>query len=165
LVLSSVSPLIKFSIGLWIVLTAALAAAVVMHYRNNAGTARIVLHLTDALLKLDLKFGVLHVRDGKDEVRDSGPILNEEIPFKAIDRHGTMEATIRYRKTLGFQFKCFVDYSGAYDDDKLEQLLKGAKFSNISKGQGPIHRIFFILDEYPVYDTIDKFTNNYFYPA
>jgi len=162
--LLSLSPLTKvILVGGWLVLTVLLVLLLVQK-TSDAATARIVIHLGDDLQKLNLRFGVLHVRDGKDEMKDSGPILNEEIEFRPVDRRGTMEATVTYSKRLGFQFKSFVDH-GEYDYERIEQLLKNSQFTDISRGQGKKFRIWFILNDFPTYNTFDGFLNNYYYPA
>jgi hypothetical protein len=158
------SPLTKLVFVVWVVLTAILILMLFVPRGSGVETTSIVIHLSDELQKLNLQFELLHVRDGKDQVKDSGPLLNEEVPFRPIDRHGTLEAAVTYRKRLGFQFKCFVN-QGEVDYSKLEQLLKESGFVNISKGVGPRFRIFFVLQDYPTYTTIDGFLNNYFYPS
>jgi len=162
--IGSLSPLLKIALAAWAVLTVAIVVLFFLHRESGSATTRIVLHVTGELNELKLSFGVLHVRDGKDEVRESGPLLNEEIPFKSIDRHGTMEATIRYKKHLGFQFKCFVDH-GAHEYAKIERLLTESGFLHVSKGDGAEQRIWFILNEYPTTKTVDGLINNYFYPS
>jgi hypothetical protein len=134
-----------------------------MRTKSEVANARIVIHLSEELQKLNLDFTLLHPRDGKIEV-DCGPLLNEEIPFRALDRHGTLEANVKYTKPLGFQFKCFVN-QGRYDYDTILQLLKANRFEKIAKGAGPNFRIFFILPEYEKYKTPDGLLNNYFYPS
>jgi hypothetical protein len=158
------SPLTKIVFIIWVLLTAIVILMLFVPKTSETASARIVIHLSEELQKLNLRFELLHVRDGKDEVKDSGPLLNEEVPFRAIDRHGTLEANVRYSKRLGFQFKCFVN-QGEYGYGQLEQLLKDSQFVEISKGVGPKFRIFFILQDYPTYKTIDGFLNNYFYPS
>jgi len=150
-------------VGVWAALTFALVL-VLIHRGNEVATVRIVIVLNDDLQKLGLRFWLLHVRDGKDEIKDAGPLLNEEIAFKSLDRHGTMEATVTYSKRIGFQFKCFVEQVD-YPYERVEQLLKESDFSEPSKGVGPKYRIFFILKEYPTYKTIDGFVNNFYYPS
>jgi pimeloyl-ACP methyl ester carboxylesterase len=132
--------------------------------KSEVANALIFIHLSEELQKLNLDFTLLHMRDGKDEVKDSGPILNEEIPFRALDSRGTLEANVIYTKRLGFQFKCFVS-QGRYDYDTILQLLKANRFTEIAKGAGPNFRIYFILPEYDTYKTTDDLLNNYFYPS
>jgi len=171
--ISSLSPHMKILLTLWwgllavfLVLTAAIFVLSRQEEQvSDIATANIVLHVTGELTDLKLHFGVLHVRDGKDEVPDHGKLLNEEIPFDAIDRHGTLSAAIQYDKHLGFQFKCFVDYSG-HEYAKIKQLIEiDNRFRDVSKGGGAEQRIWFILEEYPTTKTVDGFVNNYFYPS
>jgi hypothetical protein len=174
MLLYSMSPAFKVVVGVvWLVFTwwylAVLIAPtrpgnVVQTEQGNVASTRIVLPLTDALQDKNLIFGVLHVRDGKDDVPGSGDPVNEEIPFKAIDRSGMIEATIRYQKNLGFQYKCYVDYSSdTYEN--VQRRLQAAGFENISMGEGVPHRIFFTIKGKPLYTTIDGLINNFFYPA
>jgi hypothetical protein len=149
--------------AVWLALTFALLLILVPK-GHDVATARIVIVLNDDLQKLNLKFWLLHVRDGKDEVRDAGPLLNEEIAFRPVDRRGTMEATVRYAKSLGLQFKCFAE-QGNHTFETVETRLKDNGFVEISKGVGPKFRVFFILTEHPTYTTVDKFLNNYYYPS
>jgi hypothetical protein len=152
-----------FLVALWIVFTVGVVF-LLLQKSNDTASARIVIHLSDDLQKLNLQFGLLHVRDGKDEVPGSGDPINEEIPFKSIDRHGTIEATVIYTKRLGFQFKCFVDHR-PYEYAQIENLLRDAGFLEPSEGGGKKFRIWFILDGYRTYTTIDGFLNNYYYPS
>lgn len=128
------------------------------------GRASIILHLNSKLHGMGLKFGLLHVRNGKDEVKDSGPLLNKELYFSAIDRRGTLQTVVAYRKDTGFQFKCFADMNG-YDFEAVAQALKENGFVEISKGGGELSRVWFILPNYPQYTTIDKLVNNFYYPS
>jgi hypothetical protein len=159
----SLSPLAKALLVGWVVVTA-LLVFLLLQNTSEVATAHIVIRLSDDLQKLNLHFGLLHVRDGKDELKDSGPLLNEEIEFRAVDRRGTLEAVVKFSKRLGFQFKCFVD-QGEYGYDRIETLLKDNKFVEISKGEGKRNRIWFILPDQSTYKTFDEFINNYYYPA
>ena len=53
---------------------------------------------------------VRHVRDGKDEVDDKGPLLNEDKEFSLAGRNDEWVVTLWYLKNLGFQFKCYAKY-------------------------------------------------------
>jgi hypothetical protein len=159
----SLSPLTKAILVGWIVATAVLVF-LLMQNTSEVATARIVIRLGEDIQKLNPRFGLLHVRDGKDELKDAGPLLNQEIEFRAVDRRGTFEAVVKFSKRLGFQFKCFVDH-GEHGYEQIEALLKDNKFTEISKGEGKRNRIWFILPEYPTYKTFDGFINNYYYPA
>jgi hypothetical protein len=159
----SLSPLTKAILVGWLVVSGVLVF-LLMQNTSEVATARIVIRLDEDIQKLNLRFGLLHVRDGKDELRDSGPTLNEEIEFQAVDRRGTFEAVVKFSKRLGFQYKCFVD-QGEHGFEKVEALLKSNRFVEISKGEGKRNRIWFILPEHPTYKTFDGFINNYYYPA
>jgi len=163
--------LIKVIIVLWIFSTAALIVVYGLAYvrkmsASDLASTRIVIHLSDDLQKLDLQFGLLHIRDGVDQQRDSGPLRNTEMAFAPVDRHGTLEVVVTYQKRLGFQFKCFVD-AGSRPFDEVSRLLAENGFVDVSPGQGVRSRIWFILNEYPTVETDNKppFKNNFFYPA
>jgi hypothetical protein len=126
--------------------------------------APIILRLNPQLQGMDLKFGLLHVRDGKDEVKDSGPLLNKEIAFHEIDRRGTLQAVVVYPENIGFQFKCFVDIKGN-DFEKVKKALEDNGFTEISQGGGKASRIWFILPEYKTYKTVDGLLDNFYYPS
>ncbi|MGH8557504.1 MAG: hypothetical protein ACRESZ_08590 [Methylococcales bacterium] len=131
---------------------------------ENIDSVRIVIRVNAELQKLNIHFGLLHVRDGKDEVSDKGPLLNEEIPFKEIDRHGNMEAIVNFSKRIGFQFKCFVDYK-PHEYDEVKRLLESNNLRDISRGEGKPFRLWFILSEYSTYKTVDGIVNNFYYPS
>lgn len=128
------------------------------------GSASIVLNLSEELQNKNLTFGLLHVRDGKDQISDKGPLLNREIVFREIDRHGTLVANVTYARQIGFQFKCFVDYKGTAFDE-VKDLLSSNGYERISKGGGKPFRAWFLLADYRTCLTIDGFTNNFYYPA
>lgn len=148
--LSSFSPVMKIIFGVFAmcaVITVITGITLVIYvtsmrtHDSEVASLPIVLHLTEELqrLELNLHFGVLHVRDGKDQT-DHGRLLNQEISFEPIDRRGTIMATITYEKRLGVQFKCFAD-QGPYEYERIEQLLKNAGFSD-SAGERARNRIY-----------------------
>lgn len=126
--------------------------------------AKIILNLSEEIRNKNITFGLLHVRDGKDQIDDKGPLLNKEIYFKELDRHGTFQASVKYAKHIGFQFKCFIDYKGT-SFDEIKTLLIKNKYESIGTGGGKQFRAWFILPEYETCLTIDGITNNFFYPA
>ncbi len=128
------------------------------------GAASIVLELSEELQNMTLKFGLLHVRDGKDQVSDKGRLLNRVIDFAEIDRHGALVANVTHASQLGFQFKCFVDHKGT-SFDKLKGLLSSNDYEGISEGGGNPFRAWFLLPKYATCQTIDGITNNFYYPA
>ena len=115
------------------------------------------------ILNTGTKWGLLHVRDGKDEFPDKGPILHKVYWFKEIDRRGTLKASVRHTKKLGFQFKCFADYRGI-DFNKLKEVLEKSGYLSVGEGAGKQGRAWFIHPDYPTYKTADKIENNFFYP-
>ncbi|MCP4594790.1 MAG: hypothetical protein GY842_29005 [bacterium] len=151
--------------GLGVVVAAALARYFAKLVRGKAGkrTARILIKVPLGLTGSDMEFGLLHVRDGKDDVEDRGPLLNKTKSFKAVDERGTLAARIKYSKRLGFQFKCFVDHPGM-DFAEVKGILKKAGFPAVEKGGGKQQRAWFLHPDYPTCKTVDQITNNFFYP-
>jgi hypothetical protein len=123
----------------------------------------IRLRVTDELQRRNLQFGVLHVRDGKEQTADYGPLLNDPLFLEPEDgnRYST---TIEYTKRLGVQFKCFVNY-GDNDYDDIERLLEEAGYDSISQGAPGSRRAWFLLREYREYETPTGEVNNFHYPA
>lgn len=131
---------------------------------TSKGIAHIFLSIDESLLDLGVLFGLLHVRDGKDQIPDHGPLLNKEICFDHADRRKTFQSSVHYKQNIGFQFKCFVDYEGIPFQD-IKTMLEQNGFQNVSRGGGKAYRAWFILPEYPTCHTIDGILNNFFYPA
>lgn len=125
---------------------------------------RIVIHLSGELQRQSLKFFLLQVRNGKDEVPGAGPPLNKEIEFSKIDDRGNLEAIVRTPANSGFQFKCFVHYA-PLEFQNVKKLLEEAGFDQISEGGGRSFRAWFLIKNYPVYTTKDGFVNNFYYPS
>ena len=156
---------------LWMVVTVGIGSNWIykISRQGNVGdiaSARIVLSLTEDLRRLNLRFGILYVRDGKDEVPDHGKLENKRIPFEAIDRQGTLVAVIEHRRRLGFQFKCFVE-SRPVEFARIKKLLEEAHFSDVSEGGADPSTVWFIHPKYPKYKTMDHdpILNNFYYPA
>jgi len=112
----------------------------------------------------NLDFGLLHIRNGKDEVPGSGPLINSEIQLQPTDKNNQYHASVLVPRNIGFQYKLFVDYSGV-DFERVKELLKDAGFTQISKGEGKPNRAWFIIPDKPVYTTVDGIVNNFFYPS
>ena len=132
--------------------------------KNLKTETNIVLKLSDEIQNKNIIFGLLHVRDGKDQVDDKGQLLNKEIYFKELDRHGTLHACVLYTEHLGFQFKCFVDHKGVLFEE-VKKLLMDNNFKSVSQGGGKKYRAWFLLQEYGTCNTVDGIINNFFYPA
>lgn len=112
----------------------------------------------------NLTFGILHVRDGKDEIPDHGPLLNQEHRFELNPTTESSTVSFHFDGRLGFQFKCFVDYNN-YTFDVVKAKLEKQEFPSVSLGLGKRNRAWFLLPTYDVCTTIDGFENNFFYPA
>ncbi len=125
-------------------------------------TATIKLYAPQLISNKQLSFGMLHVRDGKDQIPDHGPLLNKEILPIANDSN--LVFTTEYTKHLGFQFKLYVDYRGI-NYEEIRALLENTNVTSVSQGGGKSARAWFILPKYEVCTTNDGFTNNYYYPA
>ena len=124
----------------------------------------ISLNVSEELLSTGAKFGLLHVRDGKDEDPDRGPKKNKKRWFKKIDKRGNMRNAVSSTKNLGFQFKCFADYR-EINFDRLKEMLEKNKYLNVSKSEGKVkNRAYFIHYDHPTCKSIEEFENNYFYP-
>ncbi len=123
----------------------------------------IFLKVPEEVLNTEIKFGLLHVRDGKDEVSDRGELLNKINWFKKVDRQGNLKTSVRYTKNLGFQFKCFADYMDI-NFDQLKEVLEKNGYLRVTKGEGKAKRVWFIHPDYPSCKTVDKIENNFFYP-
>ena len=129
-------------------------------------TTTIGIHVPIDLVVPEIKFGLCYVRDGKEQTAGEPiPIKNKAIPFKSVDTRGHLQCKVRHSKRLGFQFKCFVDYS-TMPKDRVTALLTGNGFKSVSQGEGKPNRLWFILPEYAVHDTADNppLQNNFFYP-
>ncbi len=114
-----------------------------------------------------MKFWLNHVRDGKDEEKGRGKLLNRRIPFQDVGG-GRWVAYVRYKASLGFQFKCFADSKTLTFTEK-KALLEAAGFEEVSQAQSRhgSNRAWFLLPGVQRYTTSDKdtpFVNNYYYP-
>lgn len=125
--------------------------------------ANIFLRVPDEILGSRTKFGLLHVRDGEDEVSDRGPLLNKVRWFGEVDKRRNVGTSVRYAKNLGFQFKCFADYK-EISFDRVKQVLENNGYLSVRKGRGKAKRAWFIHPDYPPYKTLDGIDNNFFYP-
>lgn len=125
--------------------------------------ARIVITSPESLQAENVKFGLLHIRDGKDEIPDRGPLLNRWIRFSRPDRSGRLWAKVWYARRLGFQFHCYVDYRG-YSFEDIKRAVVDAGYTGVYPDKHP-GRAWFLLPAYNTCRTVDGFENNFFYPA
>ena len=138
-----------------------LARKRIMHWLKTDKT-EIVMEVPEEVVNTETTFGLLHVRDGKDEVSSIRDPLNKIHWFKKVDCQGNLRTSVRYTKTLGFQFKCFADY-GEIDFDRLKRVLEKRGYLRVTKGGGKAKRIWFIRPDYPTCKTVDNIDNNFFY--
>lgn len=121
----------------------------------------IKFNLSPELKSESITFGLLHIRNGKDQIPDHGPLLNQKVaPYLEGNR---LAFKIKHIQRLGFQFKCFADYRGV-EFAEIKSELEKAGFSFVSQGAGKAGRAWFILPKYEICTTIDGFTNNFFLP-
>ena len=132
--------------------------------RTGKRTAIVRVACPRSLRRDGITFGLLHVRDGKDQVDDKGPLLNRTVKFSGPDIRGMLTAKVRFDRRLGFQFKCFVDH-GALAIDEVKAALIGSGFTDIGKGGGPPRRVWFLTPDYGTCQTVDGITNNFSYPV
>lgn len=127
--------------------------------------ARIVITIPEGLQAENVKFGLLHVRDGKDEMPDRGPLLNKWVRFSRPDRHGRSWAKVGYVRRLGFQFHCYVDYR-VYGFEEIKRALENGGYTEVYPDTDP-RRAWFLLPGYKACRTADEnpMVNNFFYPA
>lgn len=127
-------------------------------------TTEITLKISEKVADTETKFGLLHVRDGKDGDDREKP-KNEKHWFKRVDQQYNLKTSVRYKKNLGFQFKCFADCMEG-DFDELKEMLKQNGYLHVvvAEDKGGTRRVWFIHPDYPICKTVDDIVNNFFYP-
>jgi hypothetical protein len=132
---------------------------------------------------LKLRWGVNYIRDGRDNVVPNlserekwfARLKNQIIYFKG---HYQKKAKIRFYRTLGCQFKCFIELDDPELFGDLKDFLERNGYEDISKGKKysinrflrkckVIERIWFIhkdADQYDEVTTPEGFVNNFLYP-
>jgi len=146
---------------------AALGGAVWSWTQIRSSQARIYLKLkTEPDSRFDLVMS--HVRDGKDEVAGGpGKLLNEPRPFKRDGSARCLFSITRYRRGMGFQFKCYVDYPPQLHDAARHFLDENGFVDADPDETLKTSRIWFLLPEVPTCTTADRppYTNNFFHPG
>jgi hypothetical protein len=139
--------------------------AIVRFYRNKIvdkkTTKKISIALTDQLEEKNLRYGVLHVQDGRDD--DPSTVVKNEEHYLEREESGKYSATIEYIERLGFQFKCFAEY-GNHDFTDIKNLLENAGFKYVSQGRQDSEKVWFVLPEYGEARTREGFVNNFYFP-
>ena len=111
---------------------------------------------------LGLKYSVLLVKYGKDEVVGPEKLLNKEIVFEG---YNPKVARIRIHKVLGAQFKCFVDYKSEDQFDKIKGFLEKNGFREITHDDDKYKkRAWFIHPDFSTCKTVDGYVNNFAHP-
>ena len=111
---------------------------------------------------LELKYSVLLVRHGKDEVKESGNLLNKMLEFEG---YNPKVAKLRVHKVLGTQFKCFVDYKSGEQFGKIKSFLEKNGFKEVSQDDDRYkNRAWFIHPDYSTRITVDGYINNFVHP-
>ncbi len=133
-----------------------------LHHRLKLGLGVVRITLTDGVsLPSGWRLMLRHVRDGKDEVDDKGPLRNRDLPFTTGGSERFVK--IEYEKTLGFQFKCYLDT----DEDEVGSVkswLDERGFEKIDDDETKQGRIWFLLPTAPRCKTVDGYINNYYHP-
>jgi hypothetical protein len=108
-----------------------------------------------------LRFFLRHVRDGKDEIDGRGDIINKDIRLRLKKKFGIAKVT--HSKTLGFQYKCYVDIA-AVPENEIYEMLGSNGINECSYDESSKKRIWFLLPREPKCITVDGYENNYYHP-
>jgi len=109
-----------------------------LEFKNVAGNEKEL---------LELKYSVLLVKYGKDEV------YNPKI------------ARIRVHKVHGAQFKCFVDYKSEGQFDKIKEFLEKNGFKEVTHDADKYKkRAWFIHPDFSTCKTVEGYVNNFAHP-
>ena len=138
-----------------------LAVQLRKRFRLASGTIR--LKLSQDLPDRRIRLMVRHVRDGKDEVNDKGPLLNEDKEFSSARGNDEWVVTLQYLKNLGFQFKCYVECPPDQKEIVISFLASNG-FREVTPDETHPNRVWFLLPKVPTCETVDHYTNNFYHP-
>ncbi len=124
-------------------------------------SSKVQIDFPKALPSKKLKFYLRHVRDGKDEIDGRSQIINKDIKIR-FNRKGHGVAKVTHSKTLGFQFKCYVDI-GSESEQLVFDLLGSNGISDWSYDESSKKRIWFLVPNEAKCTTVDQYENNYFH--
>jgi hypothetical protein len=132
---------------------------------------------------LKLRYGVNYVRDGRDDIIPNlserekwfARLKNEIVYFRGNNHR---QAKIRFYRTLGCQFKCFVELDSPDLFDKLKSYLESYGHKEIQRSRSHlvkryagkirvVERVWFLhkdTDSYHTIETAEGIKNNFFYP-
>ncbi len=122
----------------------------------NHKVARIKIRVSDPLIKSQVKFGLLKVRENSEEV------INKEYKFVPDNSENTLHADVNYNKKTGFVFKCFAVCNENISHERLIAELKKLGYPRVSERANHHGRVWFILPDYPTKKR--KFLNNVYMP-
>lgn len=128
-------------------------------------SAVVFLQLADDSKVSGIKLSMRHMRDGKDEIKDSGGLINEDRKFRKEWFRNTWVAETFYTGNLGFQFKCHIDFPESLRSEALDFIGKNG-FIEPTNDETVKGRIWFLIPGVAICKTKDvpPYTNNYFHP-
>ncbi|MDP1693580.1 MAG: hypothetical protein Q8L49_16815 [Burkholderiaceae bacterium] len=121
---------------------------------------------------LVVRYGVdSYVRDmASDKEREECKLQNRTIKIPLShnsDDSTSFDLRLPIHKRLGTQFKCFVDVANGQAVGSVVEFLSNCpSIVSPERSSSPLHehRIFFLLRDFAVRDTVDGFKNNMCYP-
>jgi hypothetical protein len=138
-----------------------LARRIALSLRSTKTT--VYLHLPPEVANLPGDFRLLYVRDGRDQIAKAGPYRMRTYRFAEESRgeRKLLVAGFRHSKTLGAQFKCFVDTE---DRNRMSAALTDAGFGDVTQDEDKVRRpdrLWFLLSEFGEAVTADGYRNNF----
>ena len=130
------------------------------------------LFLRDAVVELalpsdagelaQLKWGLLHVRDGLENSDHCGPVQNRVHGFERSS-DGRLTVSIPHRRQWVLQFKCFVECDS---EDQLAIVDRKLRAMNLDprRSASGRKRLYVLLPHVPTCETPDKLVNNIQFP-
>jgi len=148
-----------------------LGCAALSWQRARCSPAHIRLKLRSAP-DAELRVGLSHIRDGKDQVAGGpGDLRNTPYSFERDGSVNRLRAATRYKRGMGFQFKCYVDYP-PHLEDQVRCFLHDNGFVGVDSDEtrrdrlnGRECRMWFLLPGVPTCKTADEppYTNNFYH--
>jgi hypothetical protein len=124
-------------------------------------SSKVKIDFTNSPPNKNLRVYVRHVRDGKDDVDGRSKIINKDIKVK-FSKNGNGIAKVKHHKTLGFQFKCYIDI-GSEPENKFLNMLGNNGISEWSYDESSNKRIWLLLPNEARCITTDNYENNYYH--
>ncbi len=124
-------------------------------------TSKVNIDFTKLPPSKKIEFYLRHVRDGKDDVDGRGEIINNDVKIR-FKKNGSGIAKIVHSKTLGFQFKCYVDL-GEEPEQNIFDLLGRNGICDWSYDESSNNRVWFLMPNEAKCITVDGYESNYFH--